>query len=75
MVKQNSKLMGECETARADASWNNMTKMAERMKKSCDAMNKISGALQVTIAPEYFNRKLDELRLTHEPEEKKYKDR
>ena len=80
MARQNSKLIlracnGECEAARADVSWNNITKMEERMKKSCDAMNKLSGVLQVTIAPEYFNRKLDELRLTHEQEEKKYKDR
>lgn len=80
MVKQNTKLIlrvfnCEREAARADVSWNNITKMEERIKKSYDAMNKLSGVLQVTITPEYFNLKLDELRLTHEQEEKKYKDR
>ena len=80
MVKQNIKLIlrafnGECEAARADVSWNNITKMEERVKKSCEAMNKLSGVLQVTITPEYLNLKLDELRLTHEYEEKKYQDR
>ena len=80
MVKQNIKLIlrafnGECEAARADVSWNNITKMEERIKKSCEAMNKLSGVLQVTITAEYLNLKLDELRLTHEYEEKKYQDR
>ena len=80
MVKQNIKLIlrafnGECEAARADVSWNNITKMEERIKKSCEAMNKLSGVLQVTITPEFLGLKLDELRLTHEYEEKKYQDR
>jgi len=80
MVKQTIKLVlrafnGECEGARADVSWNNITKMEERIKKSCDAMNKLSGVLQVSITSEYRNLKLDELRLAHEYEEKKYQDR
>jgi hypothetical protein len=80
MVKQNVKLIlrafnGDCEAARADVSWNNITKMEERIGKSCEAMNKLSGVLKVTITPDYFNLKLDELRLTHEFEEKKYQDR
>lgn len=80
MVKQNIKLVlrafnGECEAARADVSWNNITKMEERIMKSCGAMAKLSGVLQVTITPAYLRLKLDELRLTHELEEKKYQDR
>ena len=80
MVKQTVKLIvrafnGECDAARADVSWNNITKMEERVKKSCEAMNKLSGVLQVTIKPDYLKLKLDELRLTHEYEEKKYQDR
>ncbi len=80
MVKQNIKLVlrafnGECEAARADVSWNNITKMEERIKKSCEAMNKLTGVLQVTITPQYLELKLNELRLTHEYEEKKYQDR
>jgi DNA repair exonuclease SbcCD ATPase subunit len=80
MVKQNIKLVlrafnGECEAARADVSWNNITKMEERIRKSCETVNKRSGVLHVTITPEYFDLKLDELRLTHEYEQRKYKDR
>jgi hypothetical protein len=80
MVKQNIKLVlrafnGECEGARADVSWNNIAKMEERIQKSCDAIDKLSGVLKVTITPAYCNLKLDELRLTHEFEERKYQDR
>ena len=80
MVKQNIKLVlrafnGECEAARADVSWNNMGKMVERINKSCEAVNKLSGVLQVTITPEYLDLKLNELRLTHEYEECKYRDK
>ena len=74
MVKQTIKLVlrafnGECEAARADVSWNNMGKMVERINKSCEAVNKLSGVLQVTITSEYLDLKLSELRLTHEYEE------
>lgn len=49
MVKQNIKLVlrafnGECEAARADVSWNNITKMEERIRKSCETVNKLSGS-------------------------------
>jgi hypothetical protein len=49
--------------------------MEERIKKSCEAMNKLSGVLQITITPEYLTLKLNELRLAHEFEERKYRDR
>jgi hypothetical protein len=80
MVKQTIKLVlrafnGECEAARADVSWNNMGKMVERINKSCEAVNKLSGVLQVTITSEYLDLKLSELRLTHEYEECKYRDK
>lgn len=80
MVGQNIKLVlrafnGECEAARADVSWNNITKMEERIRKSHEAMGKLSGVLKVTITAEYLELKLNELRLTHEYEEKKYQDR
>jgi hypothetical protein len=80
MVKQNIKLIlrafnGECDAARADVSWNNIQKMEERIRKACEDINKLSGVLQITITPEYLNVKLNELRVTHELEERKYQDR
>lgn len=80
MVKQTTRLVlrafnGECDAARADVSWNNITKMEERINKSVEDINKLSGVLQVTIATDYLKLKLDELRLTHECEEKKHQER
>jgi hypothetical protein len=49
--------------------------MEERIQKSADAINKLSSVLQVTITPDYLNLKLDELRLAHEYEERRYQDR
>jgi hypothetical protein len=48
--------------------------MEERIQKSCDAINKLSGVLKVTFTPAYCNLKLEVLRLTHEFEERKYQD-
>ena len=80
MVKLNSKLLlrafnGECEAAVANVSWNNATKMEERIRKSFEAVNKLGDALKQSLNPDYLKLKLDELRLTHEYEEKRYQDR
>lgn len=80
MVNQTVKLVlrafnGECEAARADVSWNNISKMEERIIKSAAAINKLSSVLQVNIMDEYLTLKLDELHLTHEYEERRYQDR
>ena len=80
MIKQNIKLVlrafnGECEAACVDVSWNNITKMEERIKKSAESINKASEVLHVTITNEYLKLKLDELRLAHEYEEKKHQER
>ncbi len=43
--------------------------------KSAEAINKASVVLHVTISNEYLKLKLDELRLTHEYQEKKNQER
>ncbi len=49
--------------------------MEERLRKSCDAINQLGTGLKVSITSEFLRLKLDELRLTHEYEEKKYQER
>lgn len=80
MVKLIEKLLlrafnGECDAALANVSWNNVTKMEERIRKSFDAVNKLGEVLHVSITSTYLNLKLDEVRLTHEYEEKKHQER
>ncbi len=80
MTKQYTKLMlrafnGECEAALANVAWNNIDKMEERIRKSFDAMNQLAGVMRFSITPEFLKLKLDELRLTHEYEEKKQQER
>jgi len=80
MVKQNAKLMlrafnGECEAALADVSWNNITRMEERIRKAVEAINKLGEVIQMSITPEYLNIKLEELHLAFEYEQKKYQER
>lgn len=80
MAKQNMKLVlrafnGECDGAVANVAWNNITKMEERIRKSFDAINQLGTVLQVSISEGFVRLKVDELRLTHEYEEKKYQER
>lgn len=76
MQKQYMKLLlrafnGECDAAVAKVSWNNVTKMEERIRKSFDAVNELGGVMQISITPPYLELKIDELRLEYELEEKK----
>jgi hypothetical protein len=80
MVKQYTKLQlrafnGECEAALANVAWNNVTKMEERVKQSFAKINELGGVMQVRITAEYLSVKIDELRLSHELEQKKYEER
>lgn len=80
MAKQHTKLLlrafnGECDAALAKVSWNNITKMEERLRKSFEAIKQLGTVLQVSITQEYLRLKLDELRLTYEYEEKQYQER
>ena len=79
MARQNMKLVlrafnGECDAAVAKVAWNNVARMEERIRKSFDAINKLSTVLQVSITAQFLQLKLDELRLTHEYEEKRHEE-
>ena len=62
---------GECDAAVAKVAWNNASKMEERILKACEAINKLGDVMKISIATEYRDLKLAELRLEHELEEKK----
>ena len=76
MTKLESKLMlrafnGECEAALSDVSWNNITKMEQRVQKSFEAVNKTGVVSKISITPQYLQLKLNEIRLKHEYETKR----
>jgi hypothetical protein len=80
MVKQNVKLLlrafnGDCEAALADVSWNNITRMEERIRKSFEAGNKLAESTKVRLTEDYLKLKLIELRLAHEYQEKRYQEK
>jgi hypothetical protein len=80
MAKQYTKLMlrgfnGECDAAVANVSWNNAERMEERVRKSFDALNQLGSVMQMSLTAEFLRLKLDELRLTHEYEEKRHQER
>jgi hypothetical protein len=49
--------------------------MEERIRKSCQAINKLGDVEKISLTPEYLKLKLDEIRLTHEFEEKRHQER
>lgn len=76
MTKQYLKLVlrtfnGECDAAIAKVSWNNVTKMEERIRRSYETINEFGAVMQMWITPEYLDLKISELRLEHEYAEKK----
>jgi hypothetical protein len=80
MVNQYMKLMlrafnGESDAAIANVSWNNISKMQERLRKTFELLNDLGSVMQVSITAEYLNLKLDELRLTYEYEEKRHQEK
>jgi uncharacterized protein DUF4041/Meiotically Up-regulated Gene 113 (MUG113) protein len=76
MQKQYSKLLlrafnGESDAAIAKVSWNNASRMEERIKKAFDAINQLGEVMTVTLSPGYRDLKVAELRLEYELAEKK----
>jgi hypothetical protein len=76
MTKQYLKLIlrafnGECDAAIARVSWNNITKMEERIRQTYDTINDLGRVMDMKITPDYLDLKLAELRLDYEAEQKK----
>ena len=80
MTKHYSKLMlrafnGECDAAIAKVRWNNIGNMEARIEKAYEAINKLGSTHQTTVTKDYFDLKLQELRLEFELEEKLYQEK
>jgi hypothetical protein len=76
LQKQCSKLLlrafnGECDAVAARVTWNNFTRMIERIKHAFDAINRLGSAMQIELAAPYRELKLEELRLEYEFEQKR----
>jgi hypothetical protein len=56
-------------------TWNNISKMQERVRKAFESLNDLDGVTQVSITPEYLKLRLDELRLAYEYDEKRHQER
>ncbi|MFD1141862.1 DUF4041 domain-containing protein [Larkinella insperata] len=75
MTSRYSKLMlrafnGECDSAIAKVSWNNIVNMEARIEKSFTALNALGESHQISITYDYYQLKLSELRLEFELQEK-----
>lgn len=80
MTKQYAKLMlrafnGECDSAIARVSWNNIGNIQMRITKAYEAINKLGSVNQITITQPYFDLKIAELRLEYELQEKLHAER
>lgn len=80
MIKKQVKIMlrafnGECDAAVARVTWNNATRMIERIRKSFEAINTLGEVVQTRLSDAYLDLCLAELRLTHEHEMKKQEEK
>jgi len=80
MTKHYSKLMlrafnGECDAATAKVRWNNIGNMEARIEKAYEAINKLGDTHHIIITKDYFDLKLQELRLEFELQEKLYQEK
>jgi hypothetical protein len=80
MTRDQIKLMlrafnGECDAATAKVTWNNATRMEERIRKAFEAINKLGEINYITVTKPYLDLCLAELRLTHEYEIKKQEEK
>ncbi len=80
MVKREKKLMlrafnGECDSFIASVSWNNVSKMQERIEKSFEAINKVYEKQGISISFLYKRLKIKELQLSYEYKLKKQEEK
>ncbi len=66
---------GECDSLIAKVKWNNIEQYEKRIEKTFDAINKLNSSQNIDIQHEFLQLKIDELRLTHEFELKKYEEK
>ena len=65
MERQYTKVMlrafnGECDAAVAKVSWNNASKMEQRVEKAFGDINKLGAVMNMSISPTYLEARLDE---------------
>ena len=80
MERQYTKVMlrafnGECDATVAKVSWNNVSKLEARVKNAYADINKLGFTVNISLTYAYLEEKLNEIRLTHEYEQKKYLER
>jgi Domain of unknown function (DUF4041)/Meiotically up-regulated gene 113 len=66
---------GECDSLISKVKWNNIEQYEQRIEKTFDAINKLNSSQNIDIQESYLQLKIDELRLTHEFELKKYEEK
>jgi len=79
-TKKNIKLVlrafnGECNSLILKVKWNNINQMQERIRKSFEAINKLSKSSAISIQEDYLELKIKELVLEHEFQLKKQKEK
>ncbi len=80
MINKQKKLMlrafnGECDSFISNVTWNNETRMEERIAKSFTSINKTGDTQGLKISDSYSSLKVKELRLTHEYRLKKQQEK
>ena len=75
MIKRLTRLLlrafnGEAEAILSNVTWNNASRMSERLENAYEAINKMAESYQVAISRRYIDLKLEELRLTFEYQDK-----
>ncbi len=65
----------ECDAAIANCKWNNVDKMAKKIEKAFDSVNKLNESNTIYISKKYLQLKLEELYLTYEYHEQRQKEK
>jgi phage protein D len=66
---------GECDAAVGKVRYNNVVSLENRIRKSFEQINKLGESGRVSISSEFCDLKFEELRLSHEYQEKKEDER
>ena len=65
----------ECDASILKVKWNNVSTMETRIEKAFEVINKLGTRMNIFIQDIYLESKLEELRLAHEYQEKKYEEK